>query len=85
MLASFGGADPVGIVGRNRESLQKTVEWIGSDRVVAHALDIEDSSALQDQMKDYDVGIIVLPDRKRSYWTIEAAMESGLNVVDESS
>ncbi len=40
------------------KSLQKTVEWISSDKVIARTLDIEDSGALQDQMKDHDVGII---------------------------
>jgi lysine 6-dehydrogenase len=81
-LARFGGADFIGIAGRNRDSLQKTVEWIGSDKVLSHILDIEDSSALRELMKDYDVGIIALPDRKSSYRTIDAATESGLNVVD---
>ncbi len=81
-LARYGEADFVGIVSRNRDSLQKTVDWIGSDNVSAHILDIEDSSELREQMKDYDVGIIALPDRKSSYRTIEAAIESGLKVVD---
>ncbi len=81
-LASFGGADLVGIAGRNNDSLHKTVDWIGSDKVLAHILDIEDSSALRELMMDYDVGIIALPDRKSSYKTVKAAIESGLNVVD---
>jgi lysine 6-dehydrogenase len=81
-LARYGGSDLVGIVGRNRDSLQKTADWIGGDKVLAHILDIEDSSALRELMKDYDVGIIALPDRKSSYKTVEAAIDSGLNVVD---
>ena len=81
-LARYGGADFVGIAGRSLESLQKTVDWIGSDKVTAHVLDITDASASRRLMQEYNVGVIALPDRKSSYRTVEAAIEAGLNVVD---
>lgn len=81
-LARYGGAEAVGIVGRSQESLQKTAEWIGSDKVATHVLDISDRQTAKRLMREYDVGIITLPDRKSSYRTVEAAIEAGLDVVD---
>jgi saccharopine dehydrogenase-like NADP-dependent oxidoreductase len=81
-LARYGGADSVGIAGRSLESLQKIMDWIGSDKVTAHVLDITDASASRRLMQEYNVGVIALPDRKSSYRTVEAAIEAGLNVVD---
>ncbi len=82
-LARYGGAETVGIVGRSLDSLQKTAEWIGrSERVATHVLDISDRQAAQRLMREYDVGVIALPDRRSSYRTVEAAIGAGLNVVD---
>lgn len=81
-LARYGGVETVGIVGRNHGSLQKTVEWIGSERVSGHVLDISDRRAAQRLMQEYDVGVIALPDRKSSYTAVESAIGAGLNVVD---
>ena len=81
-LARYGGVETVGIVGRSPESLQKTAEWIGSERVTSHVLDISDRQAAQRLMNEYDVGVIALPDRKSSYRAVEAAIGAGLNVVD---
>ncbi len=83
-LARYGGGevDEVGIAGRSPDALQKTIAWIGSERVTAHALDIADEAATRKLMQDYDVGVITLPDRRSSYRTVEAAIDAGLNVVD---
>ncbi|MCX6676566.1 MAG: saccharopine dehydrogenase NADP-binding domain-containing protein [Methanothrix sp.] len=81
-LARYGGAEAVGIVGRSSPSLDKTLKWIGSEKVVAHVLDIADARKARALMQEYDVGIITLPDRKGSYKTIETAIGTGLNVVD---
>jgi len=81
-LARRGGADEVGIVGRGRTSLDKTSQWIKSEKVVSHVLDISDARKSRALMKEYDVGIIALPDRRSSYKTVETAIGAGLNVVD---
>jgi lysine 6-dehydrogenase len=81
-LARFGGAETIGIVGRSQDALQKTRDWIGHEKVATHVLDINDARRVRTLMKEYDVGIITLPDRRSSYKTIETAIGSGLNVVD---
>jgi saccharopine dehydrogenase-like NADP-dependent oxidoreductase len=81
-LAKFGEAETVGIAGRSQDSLLRTRDWIGSEKVVTHLLDINDARQARTLMKEYDVAIIALPDRRSSYKTIETAIGSGLDVVD---
>lgn len=81
-LARFGGADEIGIAGRSSSSLQKTLEWIGSERVVAHLIDISDPRESRKLMQKYDIGIIALPERKSSYKAVETAIGAGLDTVD---
>ena len=81
-LARRGGADEVGIAGRSLTSLESVREWINNDKVVSHVLDIADARKSRALMKEYDVGIIALPDRRSSYKTVETAIGAGLNVVD---
>ena len=81
-LARFGEAETVGIAGRSQNALLRTRDWIGSDKVAPHLLDINDARQARTLMQEYDVGIIALPDRRSSYKTIETAIGSGLDVVD---
>ena len=81
-LAKFGGAEIVGIAGRSQNSLQKARDWIGSEKVATHVLDIADVRRARALMQEYDVGIIALPDRRSSYRTVETAIGAGLDVVD---
>ncbi len=81
-LARDGEAKQIGLVGRNVESLQKVKEWIGSDRIVLHAADVADEAAVKTLMKQYDVGVLALPDRRGSYKIAHYAVETGLNIVD---
>ena len=81
-LARYGGAESIGIVGRSRPSLDRTLQWIGSEKVTAHVLDIADACKMRALMQEYDVGIVALPDRRGSYKTIETAIGAGLDVVD---
>ncbi len=72
----------IGIVGRHLETLEKVKNWVGSDKVRPHVLDIQDKKAVMGLMKQYDVGVLTLPDRQTSYKTVNLAIESGLNIVD---
>jgi len=81
-LAVYGDADSIGIAGRSRSSLERIRSWIGSEKVVAHALDITDARKARAVMQDYDVAVITLPDRRSSYRTIETAIGAGLDMVD---
>lgn len=81
-LAPDPDVEQIGIVGRHIETLEKVKNWVGSDKVKPHVLDINDKEAVIDLMKQYDVGVLTLPDRQTSYKTVNFAIESGLNIVD---
>ena len=72
----------VGIVGRRKSNLERVQKWINSNKLKLHVLDVSNTADMKILMKEYDVGIISLPDRKTSYTTVEAAIEAGLNIVD---
>jgi len=72
----------VGIVGRRKDALDKTKKWIGGEKVISHVLDIANKEDTKNLMKQYDVGVIALPDRRTSYKVVHSAIEAGLNIVD---
>jgi lysine 6-dehydrogenase len=72
----------VGIVDRRKSNLERVQKWIKSDKLRPHVLDVSNTADLRILMKDYDVGILSLPDRKANYATLEAAIEARFNVVD---
>jgi len=57
-------------------------KWINSDKVILHVLDIANREEAKRLMKQYDVGVITLPDRRTSYKIVETAIEAGLNSID---
>ncbi|MBN1261178.1 MAG: saccharopine dehydrogenase NADP-binding domain-containing protein [Anaerolineae bacterium] len=81
-LVKEADVETVGIVGRRLKSLKQTRDWIGSDKVQMHSLDIADTATTTLVMQTYDVGIIALPDRRTSYRVAHTAIEAGLNIVD---
>ena len=72
----------VGIVDRRKNNLERVQKRIKSDKLQLHVLDVSNTENLRMLMKNYDVGIISLPDRKTNYATLEAAIEARFNVVD---
>jgi lysine 6-dehydrogenase len=74
--------ETVGIIGRRADALKKTRTWLASPKVKPYILDIADTRLLKDLMRQYDVGVSALPNRKISYKVAEAAIESGMNIVD---
>jgi lysine 6-dehydrogenase len=74
--------DVVGLVGRRKESLKKTENWVGSQKIRTHSLDVADQDGVKRLMQEYDVGVITLPDRRTSYKIVEAAVTSGFSIVD---
>jgi len=81
-MAKDSEIEVIGITGRRKDALEKVRNWTGSDRVVPHVVDVEDKASTVKLMKQYDVGVIALPDRRRSYKVIQYAVEAGLNIVD---
>lgn len=81
-LVKDNEVEAVGIVGRRKDALERANNWINSNKVMLHILDITDREKTKRLMKEYDVGVISLPDRRVSYKAVEAAIEAGLDVVD---
>ncbi|TKJ32543.1 saccharopine dehydrogenase [bacterium (candidate division B38) B3_B38] len=81
-LVKENDVEAVGLVGRREHALNEAKKWINSDKVKVHPLDIANREDTIKLMKQYDVGVIALPDRKRSYKVIETAIDAGLNIVD---
>lgn len=81
-LARDKEIEKIGIVGRRKSALDKTRKWIGSEKVTPQVLDIADKTKTAKLMKQYDVGIIAMPDRRTSYLVIDTAVKTGLNIVD---
>ena len=78
------GKDPqvtkVGLLDAQESALKAMAK--GADKYNIHIVSIEDSAKLQAVMKEYDAGIVVLPNRRLSYLAIEAAIAARLNLVD---
>jgi lysine 6-dehydrogenase len=81
-LAPDPEVQAIGIVGRHKETLERVKQWVGSDKVRPHILDIHDKQAVIALMQQYDVGVLTLPDRQTSYKVVHLAIEAGLNIVD---
>lgn len=54
----------------------------GGDKYQIHVVSIEDATRLQGVMKEYDAGVLVLPNRYLSYLAIEAAITARMDLVD---
>ena len=63
------------------EAALKTMAKEGNKYQV-HAVSIEDTEKLQGVMKQYDAGVVVMPNRNLSYKAIEAAIAIRMNLVD---
>jgi len=81
-LVKNSEVEAVGIVGRRKSNLERVQTWINSNKLIVHVLDASNTEDTKILMKEYDVGIISLPDRKTSYTTVAAAIEAGLNIVN---
>jgi len=81
-LAKDKDVEAVGIVGRRKEALENVKRWINSDKIFLHPLDITKKEETKKLMKQYDSGIISLPDRRTSYTVVDLAFDAGLNIVD---
>jgi saccharopine dehydrogenase-like NADP-dependent oxidoreductase len=78
------GRDPqvtkVGLLDAQEAALKAMAK--DGDKFNIHTVSIEDKSKLQAVMKEYDAGVLVLPNRRLSYMAIEAAIAARLNLVD---
>ena len=61
--SKVGEVGIIGITGRRENALEKTKKWINSDKVILHAIDVNNREETMKLMNQYDVGAITLPDR----------------------
>jgi len=80
--STVGEVGIIGITGRRENTLEEIKKWINSDKIILHLIDVNNREETMKLMKQYDVGVITLPDRKCSYKVVDMAIESGLNIVD---
>lgn len=81
-LANVDSVEKIGLVGRHKDTLDSTKKWINSEKIVLHQADIHNKDEITKIMKQYDAGIIALPDRKTSYRLADTAINAGLHIVD---
>lgn len=81
-LARRDDVERIGLVDRRPDALQQVIRWLGSPKAVAVNVDVTDTGALEKVMKEYDVGVSTLPDRRTSYRTAETAIRAGFPMVD---
>jgi lysine 6-dehydrogenase len=81
-LAKRNEVELVGVADVQEYARARAKNWINSDKIVLHSLDVTNKQATQELMQKYDVGVITLPTRKTSYKAVETAIEARLNVVD---
>ncbi len=72
----------VGLADRSHGALENARAWLKSPKVVNHQVDVNRKDDLAALMKQYDVGINTLPDRRTSYMVVDAAVRAGFNFVD---
>ncbi|MBN2148568.1 MAG: saccharopine dehydrogenase NADP-binding domain-containing protein [Anaerolineales bacterium] len=80
-LVTNYGCEMVGIADASEVGLSTVKHWLG-EKIVTHALNIENDSDTAEMMKQYDVAVSTLPTRHTSYLAMEAAIEAGINFVD---
>lgn len=85
-VVSYLANDPevsgLGLLDVHVKALRSVIEGNRNEKFKSHPVDIEDVNKLKEIMKDYDVGVVTLPNRKFSYQAIEAAIGAGLKLVD---
>jgi len=74
--------EAVGIVGRTEATLGKIRDWIASDKLELHTLDVMDRGAAERLVGQYDLCINTLPDRRSSYRALEVAIDCGIDALD---
>jgi saccharopine dehydrogenase-like NADP-dependent oxidoreductase len=85
-VVSYFANDPsvetLGLLDLQDEALRSLVKGEDTSRFKIHALDINSIDDVKEVMKDYDVGVSTLPNRKLSYQITETAIDAGLDLVD---
>jgi len=85
-VVSYFANDPalerLGLLDAHESALHSLTKGDDSGKFRLHPLDITRIDELKGIMKQYDVGVVTVPNRKLSYQVMEAAIDAGLDLVD---
>ena len=81
-LARDPEVSEIGLLDVQEEALKSIVSGERTGKLRTHPLNVNDRKKLQEIMRQYDVGVVTLPNRKVSYHVMETAIEAGLHLVD---
>ena len=74
--------EALGILDAQVQPLKSLAEGGAAGKTRLHPINIENAAELHQVMKQYDVAVVTLPNRKLSYKVMEAAIDARLNLVD---
>jgi saccharopine dehydrogenase-like NADP-dependent oxidoreductase len=85
-VVSYFANDPavetLGLLDTQESVLRSLTKGDTSGKFKLHPVDINRVDEVKEVMKQYDVGVVTLPNRKLSYEVMELAIEAGLDLVD---
>jgi len=81
-LANDPTVEIVGLLDTQESALRSLAEANPSGKFRLYPLDINCIEDVKEVMKQYDVGVVTLPNRRLSYQVMEAAIEARLHLVD---
>jgi len=85
-VVSYFADDPaletLGLLDAQESVLQSLTKGNGAGKLKLHPVDVNNMDELVEVMRQYDVGVVALPNRRLSYKVMEAAIEARLNLVD---
>jgi saccharopine dehydrogenase-like NADP-dependent oxidoreductase len=85
-VVSYFANDPavetLGLLDTQESALQSLVKGDNPGKFKLHALDINRVGEVKEVMRQYDVGVVTLPNRRLSYKVMELAIEARLDLVD---
>lgn len=85
VVAWFRGdpdTETIGLLDLKAEALDGVLREDTQGKLRAHPIDIGDRAALAKILRQYDVAVVALPNRKVSYQVMETAIDCGVNLVD---
>jgi lysine 6-dehydrogenase len=85
-VVSYFANDPatetLGLLDTQEPALRALTKGDSTGKFKLHALDITRTDEVKEVMKQYDVGVVTLPNRRLSYLVMELAIEARLHLVD---
>ena len=81
-LANDPAIELVGLLDTQERALRQLAGGGAPEKFRLHPLDINCIDEVKAVMKQYDVGVVTLPNRRLSYQVMEAAIEAHIHLVD---